>query len=274
MSHQRLTIHLIVGVCLLALISHSFVSAATINSTEIGESRAHSSIFGLQSCAVVVISFSHLFSLVFCRAEGRTFGRIKQFQAALLPIMYKLGVMSAVIMMTMFLAFKSVFIGTLILFLNLAFFAVKIGAYLKYEHQAPAIISAPPPSPWGSQSWGHQRDVHLHIHNSGKPEYTVPYSSLGNGWHETVSAAPIPEVQQWSPYGSHARSMNGNTNTQFTYPINARADNIDRIGQIQVTERTTQRATTDKPMVVTGQTRPVIVPPIASYHYTQNRKQK
>lgn len=84
--------------------------------------------------------------------------------------------------MTLFLAFKGVFIGTLILILNLTFFAIKFGSYLKADHihhgwQAPVINHG--------HGWPSQKDVHLHIHNGhGKPELSIPYSTLGNagGW--------------------------------------------------------------------------------------------
>lgn len=96
--------------------------------------------------------------------------------------MYKLGIMSAVIFMTLFLAFKGVIIGTLILVMNLTFFAIKIGAYLKSEHhQQPSYGWSPPVINHGS-GWSPHKDVHLHIHNGhGKPEYSTIYGS--HGWH-------------------------------------------------------------------------------------------
>lgn len=210
-------------------------------------------------------------------ATGRTFGAIKKFQTALLPIMYKLGVISAVIFMTLFLAFKAVVIGKLILLMNLVFFAVKIGAYLKLD-QKQTYYAAPPPAVWAPPptAWGHQKDVHLHIHNGygGKNEHSFPYSTIPNvvnGWQEPVSAEPQP----WATYGGHGRSLD---KEQFLiYPSNARSDTVERIGNSDSSERNgeilfTTTTTTHSPMVVTGQTRPVIVPPIASYRFRQNRK--
>lgn len=109
--------------------------------------------------------------------------------------MYKLGVMSAVIMITMFLAAKSVFIGTLILILNIAFFAIKAGLHFKSDHHSHGW-SAPP----HGHGWGPQKDVHLHIHNSpGKPEF-IPYGypSASTTWEHSAS----PETH-WNGYSNH-----------------------------------------------------------------------
>lgn len=112
---------------------------------------------------------------------ARTFGQIKKFQTALLPIMYKLGVISTIIMITLFLAMKGVFIGTIILIMNVAFFAAKIGGLFDKGHHSHG---------W-SQSHSNSylpKDVHLHIHNGAKPAQYVPYSaapvweSTGQGW--------------------------------------------------------------------------------------------
>lgn len=107
--------------------------------------------------------------------------------------MYKLGVMSAVIMMTLFLAFKGVFIGTLILILNLTFFAVKFGLFLKgHDHHSHGW------SPHG-HGWP-QKDVHLHIHNGhGKQEF-IPYSPPSGPAIFEHSAGPDTH---WSGYSNH-----------------------------------------------------------------------
>lgn len=100
---------------------------------------------------------------------GRTFGRIKKLQAALIPVVYKLGIISAVVIMTFFLAFKSVFIGTVILILNLTFFALKIGMLLKSDHNHAHSIN----------SWQPPKDIHLHIHNGqGKPDSVGGYNTV------------------------------------------------------------------------------------------------
>lgn len=148
--------------------------------------------------------FSRLVS--FIKGVGRTFGHIKRFQTALLPIMYKLGVLSAVIVMTLFLAFKGVFIGSLILLMNLTFFAIKFGSYLKSEHHQHSAWS-PPVINHGS-GWPPNKDVHLHIHNAhAKPEYTIPYSTIEShgGWQSNAI-----DGSGWNSnsYGHTARQLN------------------------------------------------------------------
>lgn len=87
----------------------------------------------------------------------------------MIPIVYKLGIISAVIFMTFFLAFKSVFIGTLILILNLTFFALKIGSHLNWDNYHGHSLN----------SWQPPKDVHLHIHNAhGKNDYTGAYNTV------------------------------------------------------------------------------------------------
>lgn len=174
-------------------------------------------------------------------------------------------------MMTLLLAFKSVIIGKIILMMNIAFFAVKLGSLLKFDHK-PAVYAAPQPAVWASPpGWGQQKDVHLHIHNGygAKTDYSSPYSTIPNvvnGWHETVSSEP----QVWNTY-PHGRSLENNN--FFVYPSNSRSDNLDRSdSSSENVFLTSTSTTTHKPLLVTGQTRPVIVPPIASYHFRQHKK--
>lgn len=91
--------------------------------------------------------------------------------------------------MTFFLALKGVFIGTLILILNLTFLAVKLGLFLKSDHHSHGW------EPHGHGGWAPQKDVHLHIHNShGKAEF-IPYPN-------TFEHSTGPETH-WSGYSPH-----------------------------------------------------------------------
>lgn len=88
---------------------------------------------------------------------------------ALLPVVYKLGIISAVILMTFFLAFKGVLIGTLILMLNIAFFALKIGAYFKSDYSHTHSLNG----------WQPPKDIHLHVHSAhSKNDYTGAYNTI------------------------------------------------------------------------------------------------
>lgn len=123
--------------------------------------------------------------------------------------MYKLGVMSAVIFMTLLLAFKSVLITKLILILNLIFFAIKFGALLKSDHGHQLIAhSGWSPPIHGGHGWAPHKDVHLHIHNGhGKPEYTIPYSTLSGGWDSQPHGSGVEPT--WSSVGNNYVSGRG-----------------------------------------------------------------
>lgn len=122
--------------------------------------------------------------------EGRTFGRIKKLQFALLPVMYKLGVLSTVIMGILFLSAKSVFIGTILLIMNVAFFAIKI-ASLKQFHGGNSGWNGNSGG-WNGNSGGWNINsappVHVHIHN---PEQSIP-------------------IQHYEPYGFQPPSSPSN----------------------------------------------------------------
>lgn len=207
--------------------------------------------------------------------------------------MYKLGVMSAIIMMTLFLAFKGVFIGTLILVMNLTFFAIKFGLYLKQDHHQPAVSYVAPPAEhiWpqipSGPSWGHQKDVHLHIHNGhgqGKTDYTIPFSSYGNSAgassHAQWSDSPIvaSEAPHWNGYAPQLRESYGHqgrampSNDLPAYASNTHTVATDKVDTVQVTPAPQKRA--DKPMIVTSESKPMIVPPISTYHFVQSQSRQ
>ncbi|XP_055314998.1 uncharacterized protein LOC129575422 [Sitodiplosis mosellana] len=206
---------------------------------------------------------------------GRTFGTIKRFQAALLPIMYKLGVMSAVIMMTLFLAFKGVFIGTLILVLNITFFALKFGSYLKHDQ---GHYFAHPHGGWTQpvhhgHGWGPQKDVHLHIHNAhGKPDFSIPYSTLSGsgGWdtqgHSGHSSSVDPS---WSTGGSYVHSGRGFSGDDLTPYAGAMLGNrrsTDKSSAPKVMEKRSDQ----QPTIVMAQTKHAVTP--FNYLNKQNRR--
>lgn len=179
---------------------------------------------------------------------GRTFGAIKRFQGALLPIMYKLGVMSAVIFMTLFLAFKSVFITTLILVLNLTFFAIKFGSYLKQDHGHHYVGGwSPPPLPiQHGHGWGPQKDVHLHIHNAhGKPDFSIPYSTLSGGWDsQPHSSAVEPTWSTANNYIHSGRGFAGNDLMPYTNIANINDDTFNAIKSKIIAKRSDEREPT------------------------------
>lgn len=204
------------------------------------------------------------------KETGRTFGTIKRFQAALLPIMYKLGVMSAVIMMTLFLAFKGVFIGTLILVLNLTFFAIKFGSYLKHDHGhyiAPSHGWAPQIQ--HGHGWAPHKDVHLHIHNAhGKPDFSIPYSTLSGagGWDTQGHSSIVDPTWSTSNYVHSGRSLSGGDLTSY-----ASTNVIDNSNSLKpkVIEKRSDRP----PTIVMAQTKQALPPPY-NYLNKQIRRRK
>lgn len=205
--------------------------------------------------------------------------------------MYKLGVMSAIIMMTLFLAFKGVFIGTLILVMNLAFFAVKFGIYLKdNHHHQPISYAVPQPAepiwpqiPSGPSWGGHQKDVHLHIHNGhSKTDYTLPFSSYGSmpsaSSHWSDSPIVASEAPHWNAYGHQSREVYGHQgraiidNDLSAYPSNTHTMVTNKADTARVTP--VPERTLDKPMIVMGESKPMVVPPISTYQFVQNQSRQ
>lgn len=92
--------------------------------------------------------------------------------------MFKLGVMSTIIVLILFLTAKGVFIGLILLMINFGFIVAKLAALKHHSgHEE-----------WGHQSWGPpQKDIHVHIHNP----------------------APTKQIHHELPYGSYAHSSSG-----------------------------------------------------------------
>lgn len=132
--------------------------------------------------------------------------------------MYKLGVISTIIMITLFMAAKGVFIGTIILIMNVAFIAAKLGGLFDKGHSHHGYTAALTHAPL-------QKDVHLHIHNGQghKPQY-IPYTS---GYS---SPAWEPSPHAWNTYGpphESGRQMTDNPDEMHTTSTD-KSDNGDR----------------------------------------------
>lgn len=178
--------------------------------------------------------------------------------------MYKLGVMSAVIMMTLFLAFKGVFIGTLILVLNITFFAIKFGSFLKHDHGQYASHS----NGWSApiqqgHGWPPHKDVHLHIHNAhGKPDFSIPYSTISgtSGWDTQAHSSAVEP--SWNSGGY----VSGRSLTDNLIPYTS-TDNANAIKSQMIEKRSDQR----QPTIVMAQTKHAAVTPY-NYLNKQNRR--
>lgn len=180
--------------------------------------------------------------------------------------------MSAVIMMTLFLAFKGVFIGTLILILNVIFFAVKFGSLLKFDHGSHGWS---PPVHAPIHGWPPHKDVHLHIHNAhGKPDFSIPYSTLsGNGGWDTQGHPSAIEAT-WSPannnYVHSGRAFSDDDLTPYGVStqnvINAQYPDQISTPKAKVIDKRIER----QPTIVMAQTKQIVTP--YNYLNKQNRK--
>lgn len=186
--------------------------------------------------------------------------------------MYKLGVMSAVIMMTLFLAFKSVFIGTLILVLNITFFAIKFGSFLKHDHGHYVSHGWSPPVQHGHGWAPPHKDVHLHIHNAhGKPDFNIPYSTLSGsahgGWDTQPHASGIEPTWSSGNYVHSGRSFYDDNNlTPYSNLVDRISTNKLNASKSKVIE---QRSDTE-PTIVMANTKQAVTP----YNYLNKQIRK
>lgn len=96
----------------------------------------------------------------------------------MLPIMFKLGVLSTLIVTLVVLAIKSILIGKIIMILQIVSIAIKL-ASLKFGGGGGFHQEIP-----------HQKEVHLHVHNSGHnhEQHYQPYGQYRRGDHAVLTA--------------------------------------------------------------------------------------
>lgn len=93
--------------------------------------------------------------------------------------MFKLGVMATIVKIILLLSLKAVFIGKLLLFINVGFIIAKIVAWKTQEShhtgwQQPQW-SGPP---WQTHSWYPSAPpIHVHIHSDNKEHHEPPHYS-------------------------------------------------------------------------------------------------
>lgn len=130
--------------------------------------------------------------------------------------MYKLGVMSTIVMLIFFLTLKGVFIGTMLLIMNVIFFAVKI-ASLKHSNYAPQQWQPPPPNYWPKQAADNSGGgVHVHIHNGEPVIHVAPITTPPPSYIEpSYGPYPASTYNAPEPYGSYLPSINNNNYKPF-----------------------------------------------------------
>ncbi|XP_047104148.1 uncharacterized protein LOC124723016 [Schistocerca piceifrons] len=100
---------------------------------------------------------------------SRTFGARRRIMMALLPMMYKMGVMTTMLGGLIILAFKGLTIGVILLLLGFGNF------FHKFKSQGP---------PWYPH---HPTDIHVHVHTDG-------HKQAYSGWHYGPVSADHSEV--------------------------------------------------------------------------------
>lgn len=166
---------------------------------------------------------------------SRTFGRIqKKLTIGLLPVMFKLGIMTMVIFTILLLAAKAVFIGKLLLIINLGFIMAKLIAWKSTEQQHHHRHQdwSPAQRYDSGSSGGSANDIHLHIHNAAPVVYPVarqndlPYGAYAQrGPSITIDTAPQPQQQyQQQTYTSSDLNNSGGANWGGYQRRNANAD--------------------------------------------------
>ncbi|XP_037040891.1 uncharacterized protein LOC119077707 isoform X2 [Bradysia coprophila] len=197
----------------------TFIIMNSINISSAGETPKQNEVIESTMLTKVIHNIGELFYGP--EIEGsRTFARIKKLQAALLPIMFKLGVMATVVKIILLLSLKAVLIGKLLLFINVGFIIAKLATWKAQEHhhgwQQPSWSG-----PWQSPSWyPPPQPIHVHIHSHDKepphPHYSehdqphykendqpyLPYSSPNNspslGHYDRLDIGPVSKSSSYA----------------------------------------------------------------------------
>ncbi|EDV95571.1 uncharacterized protein LOC6558918 [Drosophila grimshawi] len=150
------------------------------------------------------------------KVEGRTFGKIRRLQMALVPIIFKFGVLSAMVAFLVAIGMKSLFLLKVLVVMNALailgkFLTLKTSLFGQYEHTAPSF-SYPGWNPHSKESWGATglsnsggpgphpptKEIHLHIHGNAQTQAQLAgqsynYESQG-GW-----------ASRSDPYGAYSQ---------------------------------------------------------------------
>ncbi|XP_067612763.1 uncharacterized protein, partial [Eurosta solidaginis] len=153
--------------------------------------------------------------------ESRTFGKIRRLQMALVPLIFKFGVLTAMVAFLIMLGMKTLFLVKLLVLMNAAailakFITLKSGFIGHEEHHAPA---------WNYQSWAPpagggwvatapaapiqipSKEIHLHIHGGKVQDYGADghgVVSTGHGW-----------VSRSDPYAAYASAQENDVNNEL-----------------------------------------------------------
>ncbi|TDG53299.1 hypothetical protein AWZ03_000114 [Drosophila navojoa] len=177
--------------------------------------------------------------------EGRTFGKIRRLQMAMIPIIFKFGVLSAMVAFLVAIGMKSLFLLKVLIVMNALailgkFLTLKTSLFGQYENSAPSF-SYPGWNPHAKESWtptgfsgsppsgSHppSKEIHLHIHGNAQPQAQSPsqtytYESQG-GW-----ASRSDPYGAYQPTGQFTSDVPNNTDPMSLLPTKYPARNLIR----------------------------------------------
>uniref|UniRef100_A0A0A1XSM7 Uncharacterized protein n=1 Tax=Zeugodacus cucurbitae TaxID=28588 RepID=A0A0A1XSM7_ZEUCU len=143
--------------------------------------------------------------------EGRTFGKIRRLQMMIIPLIFKFGILTAMVGFLIMLGMKTLFLVKLLVLMNAAAILAKFitlkANFGGHEHSAPQWnyqtwtphstgswgASAPAASYSQSNEQHPSKEIHLHIHNGQVQGYGAGGHAGGNGWESRSD-----------PYGAYA----------------------------------------------------------------------
>ncbi|KAL5282276.1 hypothetical protein ACFFRR_005457 [Megaselia abdita] len=150
---------------------------------------------------------------------GRTFGKIRRLQMAMIPLLFKFGVISAMVTALLFLTIKVIFLLKALLVLNLGSILAKLITFKSSYHMQPQWPYSEGFITKDSQIWPRtseptimpNKEIHVHIHNSGASNGYVDSSFINepygaNNVYAPSQNNPVPVStwkQQYNGYASN-----------------------------------------------------------------------
>ncbi|XP_054734473.1 uncharacterized protein LOC129241947 [Anastrepha obliqua] len=146
--------------------------------------------------------------------ESRTFGKIRRLQMALIPLIFKFGVLTAMVAFLIMLGMKTLFLVKLLVLMNAAAILAKFitlkSNFVSHEHSAPTwnyqswtphasggwAASAPAATYSHAQEHQPTKEIHLHIHGGQVQGYGAGGQGSVSGGHGWESRS--------DPYGTYA----------------------------------------------------------------------
>ncbi|XP_075161975.1 uncharacterized protein LOC142234680 [Haematobia irritans] len=131
------------------------------------------------------------------QVEGRTFGKIRRLQMALIPIIFKFGILTAMVAFLVAIAMKTLFLIKVLLVMNAL---ALLGKFFTLKSSLlPMGYSAPP-----SYSWSPPGHPH-HFEYAAPPSWSWSPPSASSSW----SSAPVVEHKYAPPqdHPSHSQAQ-------------------------------------------------------------------